>query len=198
MSHHSSSIKRAWRSEIDYRQGQGYFVCRRVQTGNGAQWAQGTVSLWLKRTEADHSPSPSAKDKNARGVFVAVFFKNTHFNPVFLLVLWFSPPVSPCPGLTNTNWVLPSVPYIYRSSAGKLCLPPACSLLCWTILRPWRWRRYVPSKRRVPLNALHGVVSQKKILFKTTAVKTSNPTAFLHFHTHFFLPISVPQSSLIV
>jgi hypothetical protein len=26
------------------------------------------------------------------------------------------------------------------------------------------------------LNALHGVISQKKILFKTTAVKTSNPT----------------------
>jgi hypothetical protein len=25
-------------------------------------------------------------------------------------------------------------------------------------------------------NALHGVISQKKILFKTTAVKTSNPT----------------------
>jgi hypothetical protein len=38
------------------------------------------------------------------------------------------------------------------------------------------WRRYVPPKRRVPLNALHCVISQKKILFKTTAVKTSNPT----------------------
>jgi hypothetical protein len=25
-------------------------------------------------------------------------------------------------------------------------------------------------------DALHGVISQKKILFKTTAVKTSNPT----------------------
>jgi hypothetical protein len=42
----------------------------------------------------------------------------------------------------------------------------ACSLLCWTILRPWRWRRYVPPKRRVPLNALHGVIYQKKILFE--------------------------------
>jgi hypothetical protein len=54
-------------------------------------------------------------------------------------------------------------------------LPLACSLLCWTILLPWRWKRYVPPKRRVPLNTLHGVISQKKILFKTTAVKTSNP-----------------------
>jgi hypothetical protein len=53
---------------------------------------------------------------------------------------------------------------------------PACSLVCWTILRPWRWRRYVPPKRRVQLYGLHGVIYQKKILFKTTAVKTSNPT----------------------
>jgi hypothetical protein len=47
--------------------------------------------------------------------FLAVFFKTTHFDPAFLSVLWFSPPVSPCPGLTNRNWlwVLPSVPYIY-------------------------------------------------------------------------------------
>jgi hypothetical protein len=30
------------------------------------------------------------------------------------------------------------------------------------------------------VNALHGVVSQKKILFKTTAVKTSNPTSQLN------------------
>jgi hypothetical protein len=36
------------------------------------------------------------------------------------------------------------------------------------------WR--VSEERRVPLNALHSVISQKKILFKTTAVKTSNPT----------------------
>jgi hypothetical protein len=30
-------------------------------------------------------------------------------------------------------------------------------------------------------NALHGVISQKKILFKTTAVKTSNPTKYQLF-----------------
>jgi hypothetical protein len=38
------------------------------------------------------------------------------------------------------------------------------------------WRRYVPPKRRLQLNRLHGVISQKMILFITTAVKTSNPT----------------------
>jgi hypothetical protein len=37
-------------------------------------------------------------------------------------------------------------------------------------------RRYVPPKRRLKLNVLHGAISQKMILFITTAVKTSNPT----------------------
>jgi hypothetical protein len=27
--------------------------------------------------------------------------------------------------------------------------------------RPWRWRRYVPPKRRLTLNGLHGVISQE-------------------------------------
>jgi hypothetical protein len=48
---------------------------------------------------------------------------------------------------------------------------------CWNFLRPWRWRQYVPPKRRLHLNRLHAVTSQKMILFITTAVKTSNPTS---------------------
>jgi hypothetical protein len=44
------------------------------------------------------------------------------------------------------------------------------------ILRPWRWRQYVPPKRRVQLNGPHCGISQKMILFITTDVKTSNPT----------------------
>jgi hypothetical protein len=37
---------------------------------------------------------------------------------------------------------------------------------CWNdFLRPWRWRRYVPPKRRLQLNRLHGVTPQKMILF---------------------------------
>jgi hypothetical protein len=34
-------------------------------------------------------------------------------------------------------------------------------------------------ERRVQLNGLHGIISQKTILFITTAVKTSNPTSSL-------------------
>jgi hypothetical protein len=33
------------------------------------------------------------------------------------------------------------------------------------LLRHWRWRRYVPPRRRLKLNGLHGVMSQKMILF---------------------------------
>jgi hypothetical protein len=39
--------------------------------------------------------------------------------------------------------------------------------------------KFIPSsERRVQLNGLHGVISQKMLLFITTAVKTSNPTFF--------------------
>jgi hypothetical protein len=31
--------------------------------------------------------------------------------------------------------------------------------------RPWRWKRYVPPKRRLTLNGLRGVVSKKMVLF---------------------------------
>jgi hypothetical protein len=33
-----------------------------------------------------------------------------------------------------------------------------------------------PPKRRLTLNRLHGVISQKTVLFITTAVRTSDPT----------------------
>jgi hypothetical protein len=50
-------------------------------------------------------------------------------------------------------------------------------------LRPWRWRLYVPPKRWLKLNGLHSVISQKMILFITTAVKISNPTTNILYYT---------------
>jgi hypothetical protein len=44
------------------------------------------------------------------------------------------------------------------------------------ILRPWRWKRHVPQKRRLTFNGLHGVISQKIEGFITAAVRTANPT----------------------
>jgi hypothetical protein len=57
----------------------------------------------------------------------------------------------------------------------------SCHLLSrWFLARHffqiWRWRQYVPPKLRLTFNGLHGVISQKIVLFITTAVRTSNPT----------------------
>jgi hypothetical protein len=38
------------------------------------------------------------------------------------------------------------------------------------LLRPWKWRRYVPPKRRLKLNGLHDVISQKMITLQWTMV----------------------------
>jgi hypothetical protein len=43
------------------------------------------------------------------------------------------------------------------------------------IFVPWRWRQYVPPKRRFTQD-LHGATSQKTTFFIVTAVKTSNLT----------------------
>jgi hypothetical protein len=74
-----------------------------------------------------------------------------------------------------------------------LALPPAhielgvfdwwlvCSHLLTLVLRtriflPWRWRRYVPPKRRFNPLHLNGATPQKNAFFIVTAVKTSNLT----------------------
>jgi hypothetical protein len=45
------------------------------------------------------------------------------------------------------------------------------------LIRPWRWRRYVPPKLRLTSNGSHGVISENIVLFITTAVRrTSCPT----------------------
>jgi hypothetical protein len=72
---------------------------------------------------------------------------------------------------------LPSGSYI----AGSLRLvaslqPPAHLVLRSRIFLPWRWRRYVPPKRRFNPLDLHSAASQKTAFFIVTAVKTSNLT----------------------
>jgi hypothetical protein len=57
-----------------------------------------------------------------------------------------------------------------RCFGAKSRLHQACHLLtCWFLLklfiRPWSWRRYVPPKRRLQLNKLHGVTCQMMIFF---------------------------------
>jgi hypothetical protein len=52
----------------------------------------------------------------------------------------------------------------------------SCWYLVWLILWPWRWRWYIPLKCQLTFNRLHSAISQKTVLFITTAVRTSNPT----------------------
>jgi hypothetical protein len=51
------------------------------------------------------------------------------------------------------------------------------------IVRPWIWKPYVRPKRRLTFNGLHGVISQKTVLFISTAVWISNPTECFLFFT---------------
>jgi hypothetical protein len=64
-------------------------------------------------------------------------------------------------------------------------------------LRPWRWRRYVPPKRRLTLNGLHGAISQKLILFITTAVKTSKLAWSFHLYLARGTCYEVPHYTII-
>jgi hypothetical protein len=65
----------------------------------------------------------------------------------------------------------------YRATLAGCCIGTTSSLLillvtcfhagflCSLFFRPWRWRRYVPPKCQLTLNVLHGVISQKMVLF---------------------------------
>jgi hypothetical protein len=41
------------------------------------------------------------------------------------------------------------------------------------IFRPWRWKRYVPPKRRLTLKELHCVISQKMVLQDNSVIHRS-------------------------
>jgi hypothetical protein len=52
----------------------------------------------------------------------------------------------------------------------------ACAVLVvWPTFRLWRWRNYIPPKRRWSFIELHGVTSPKIVHFIATTVRISNP-----------------------
>jgi hypothetical protein len=73
------------------------------------------------------------------------------------------------------------VEFILFASHNYMFLPASCWFLAWLILRPRRWRRYVPLKRQFTFSGLQGSISQKIEIFITTAVRTLNPTCVLSF-----------------
>jgi hypothetical protein len=55
----------------------------------------------------------------------------------------------------------------WRISHAEIYLSPAYKLfLAWLILRLWRWRQYVPPKRRLTYNELHSVTSSQPPLWE--------------------------------
>jgi hypothetical protein len=66
-------------------------------------------------------------------------------------------------------------------------LPPlSFSILSSIGLHTWRYRQYVPSKRRKTPTILHGVTSQTIKLFINTAVRISNRR---HFFSLFYIHV---------
>jgi hypothetical protein len=59
-----------------------------------------------------------------------------------------------------------------------------CLLIMWLILWPWKWKQYVLLKCWWTFTRLHGIISQKIILFIITTVRTSNAT---HYSIHWYL-----------
>jgi hypothetical protein len=79
---------------------------------------------------------------------------------------WF-PSISKC-NTSSVGWYLWS-----KSKEGGhkyIGFDSACHLLSrWyfaRLIHPWRWRLYVPQKRRLTSSGLQGVISQNTVLFK--------------------------------
>jgi hypothetical protein len=71
--------------------------------------------------------------------------------------------------------IAPRSQYVNR----LFCLTTCCTLVfSFADFRPWRWRWYVPPKRRF-IYALHGAISQN-ITLLTTAVRISSPRYWRH------------------
>jgi hypothetical protein len=91
------------------------------------------------------------------------------------LCSFLQPPVTSCPfGPSGGNSV--------GKDNVKYWLPPSRWFLARLILWSWRWRRHVPPKCRFTFDELHGVISQKIVLFITAAVRTSNTERDILMH----------------
>jgi hypothetical protein len=85
---------------------------------------------------------------------------------------------------------------IFRNIHVRSCSHLVCSayhllsrcFLARLTSRPWRWRRYVFPKCLLTFNGLHGVISQKIILFMDYSVRASHHICYsevsaTHIHT---------------
>jgi hypothetical protein len=77
-----------------------------------------------------------------------------------------------------------------RRFGGNRFSKPASKHLLNLFLRPWRWRRYVPPKRRLKLNGLHSIISQM-ILFWHPFVHTVMYLLFPKFLSNAYFIMNV-------
>jgi hypothetical protein len=110
------------------------------------------------------------------------------FSPLNLTLIWriSSSGLCLCVDLASTAVSKERIASNFRvekSASGEPAWTGGCRLVHSSqVFLPWRWRRYVPSKRRLTQD-LHSATSQKTTFFIVTAVKASNHTYFdLFYH----------------
>jgi hypothetical protein len=64
---------------------------------------------------------------------------------------------------------------IWRRVVSSVCHLPSSCFLGWLILRPWRWKRYIPSKQLLTFNGLHGVLAHKIEFFHNHRCENLKP-----------------------
>jgi hypothetical protein len=119
--------------------------------------------------------------------FILLMLNITH--TLLILLLLFPTNLTPRNFKFQTSYPLKST-ILWDIAPCSPCSHCACHLLSrWFLAQlifwPWRWRTYDPPKRWLTSNGLHGVITQKVVLFITIAVSTSN----LHIHCSLFTSV---------
>jgi hypothetical protein len=106
-------------------------------------------------------PPSTANIPRAPSVLAALFFLCHLLSYISRLLVWTQYLYMICGSLRSGYEVFYLTGYnaVQANSARYL-------LHTGVLLPPWRWRRYVPPKRRLTLNGLHEVISQKMVLSK--------------------------------
>jgi hypothetical protein len=116
------------------------------------------TSLFLKYTLYQRKTFQTKRENVGFEVFTGVVMKS--------IIFWDMTPYSP---LSFNRRFGGTYRLHLKQQAGLLNL----------FLHPWRWRRYVPTERRLKLNGLHRLISQKTILFKTREIRVLPKYTFL-------------------
>jgi hypothetical protein len=82
--------------------------------------------------------------------------------------------ITPCNPL-KINRRLGGICHLYLLGRAFVCHLLSRYFLAWLILRPWRWRRRVPPKRRLNFKTIHSVISKNTELFRFLILTILSP-----------------------